>query len=67
MGDEEIYIKLEKDVQYALNSGNLNLAYEAYGAVKMARLLGVITSEQFFELNDRVVKNGIIRLSTNRY
>ena len=59
MDNNEIYAKLKKDIQYALNSKSLTLAYEAYGAAKMARLLDAITIEQFFELNDMVVTNGI--------
>lgn len=54
-----IFIELKKDVEYALNSKNLTLAYEAYGAAKMARKLGAITKEQFYEINDMVIVNGI--------
>ncbi len=54
-----IFNELKKDIEYALNSKSLTLAYEAYGAAKMARKLGAITKDQFFELNDMVIVNGI--------
>lgn len=59
MDNNEIYTKLKKDAQYALNSEILTLAYEVYGEAKMALLLNAITKEQFFELNDMVVTTGI--------
>lgn len=54
-----IFNQLKKEIEYALNSKSLNLAHQAYGAVKMARQLETITKEQFFELNDMVIVNGI--------
>ena len=54
-----IFNQLKKEIEYALNSKSLTLAYEAYGAVKMSFKLGAITKEQFFALNDMVIVNGI--------
>lgn len=54
-----IFVQLKKEIEYALNSKSLILAYQAYGAAKMARQLNAITSEQFYELNEMVVVNGI--------
>lgn len=54
-----VYVELKKDAEYALNSKSLTLAYEAYGMAKMARKLEVITKEEFYELNDMLIVNGI--------
>lgn len=54
-----IFNQLKKEIEYALNSKSLTLAYQAYGAAKMAFRLEAITKEQFFELNDMVIVNGI--------
>lgn len=54
-----IFNQLKKEIEYALNSKSLTLAYQAYGAAKMAFRLETITKEQFFELNDKVIVNGI--------
>lgn len=54
-----IYDELKKEIEYALNSKSLTLAYQAYGAAKMARKLSAITKEQFYELNEIVIVNGI--------
>ena len=56
---ESIYLQLKKEIEYALNSKSLTLAYQAYGAVKMAYRLEAISKEQFFTLNDMVIVNGI--------
>lgn len=55
----KIFNELKKEIEYALNSKSLTFAYQAYGAVKMACKLEAITKEQFFELNEIVVVNGI--------
>lgn len=55
----KIFDQLKKEIQYALNSKSLTLAYQAYGAAKMAWQLDAITKDQFFMLNDMVVVNGI--------
>lgn len=60
---ESIYLQLKKEIEYALNSKSLVLAYQAYGAVKTAYRLEAIGKEQFFALNDMVVTNGINKLS----
>lgn len=54
-----IFEQLKKESRYALNSKSLYLAYEAYGAVKMAFELEAITSVQFSELTDMLITNGI--------
>lgn len=54
-----IFNQLKKDAQYALNSKKLTLAYQAYGAAKTAFTLGVITKDEFYELNTMLVVNGI--------
>lgn len=48
-----------RETEYAMNSRNLLLMYEAYGAAKMARELGAISKDEFFELNEKLVRNGI--------
>ena len=55
----DIFNQLKKEIEYALNSKSRNLAYQAYGATKMAWRLKAIADEQFYELNDMVVTNGI--------
>lgn len=54
-----IFEQLKKEITYALNSKSLTLAYQAYGATKMAFNLGAITKDEFYELNTMVVVNGI--------
>lgn len=54
-----IYEDLLKEANYALNSKNLCLVHEVYGQAKMARKMCAISKEQFYELNDILVKNGI--------
>lgn len=54
-----IFEQLKKESRYVLNSKSLYLAYEAYGAVKMAFELEAITSVQFSELTDMLITNGI--------
>ena len=61
-----IFNQLKKEIEYALNSKNRNLAYQAYGAAKMAWHLDAITDEQFYVLNDMVVTNGINKPSVWR-
>ncbi len=57
--ENEIYKDLIKKADYALNSHSLDLVNETYGMTKMARHLNAITSEQFWELNEKLVRNGI--------
>ena len=54
-----IFDELNKQINYALDSKSKNLAYEALGAVKMARRLGVITKEQFLEAEHKIVTEGL--------
>lgn len=59
MNNNSIFNQLRKEIEYALNSKSLTLAYEAYGAAKMAWQLNAITKDEFFKLNNMVVVNGI--------
>ena len=54
-----MYEKLLKDAKYAKASRSLLLMYQTYGEAKMAAELGAITREQFWTLNDMLVKDGI--------
>lgn len=54
-----MYKKLLKEAKYAKASRSLLLMYEAYGATKMAEALGAISRDQFWTLNDMLVKDGI--------
>lgn len=53
------YNTLLKATKYALTSHSKDLVFETYGMAKMAFKLGAITKEQFFELNDMLIRNGI--------
>ena len=53
------YEHLLKQATYALKSHSRDLVYEAFGAAKMARNLGAITSEQMKTLNDMLVRHGL--------
>ena len=54
-----IYEDLLKEANYALSSKNLCLVHEVYGQAKMARKMCAISKEQFMQLNEMLVKNGI--------
>lgn len=54
-----MFEKLLKEAKYAKASRSLLLMYETYGATKMAAKLGAITNEQFWELNDMLVRDGM--------
>ena len=56
---DPIFHRLCIEAEYAMNSRNLLLMYEAHGAAKMARELGAISKDEFFELNKKLVRNGI--------
>ena len=56
---KEIWEQLQKRAEYARASRNLELMYETYGMVKMARELRAITKEQFDALNEKLVRKGI--------
>lgn len=59
MENSAIYNELIKRANYALASKSRDLVYETYGAAKMALKLEAITKEQFFELNEMLVHNGL--------
>lgn len=44
------------EANYALNSKSLNLVHEVYGQAKMARKMRAITKDQFYELNDKLIR-----------
>ena len=59
MTKDEVYLYLCDKAEYALNSRDIELMYEAYGMTKMALKLDAITMEHFNELNTKLVRNGI--------
>ena len=54
-----IFEMLKKEAAYALNSHNRDLVYQTYGMAQMAFSLEEISREQFYELNDELVTNGL--------
>ena len=54
-----IWKDLQQQTNYAVASRDKDLMHEAYGAAKMARKMCAISKEQFMELNNKLVKNGI--------
>ena len=54
-----MYEKLLKEAKFAKASRSLLLMYQTYGAAQTAEELGAITREQFWTLNDMLVKDGI--------
>lgn len=54
---EWLYQELKRRSNYAINSKSRNLVYETFGAAKMAFCLEAITREQFFSLNDLLIKD----------
>lgn len=56
---DPIFRSLCREAEYAMNSRNILLMYEAYGAAKMARELCAISKDEFFELNEKLVRSGI--------
>lgn len=56
---EEIFKQLLRKAKYAINSKSKNLAYQTYGEACMAKQLEAITKEQYFELNEILVVNGM--------
>ena len=55
----EIFKQLESEANYALLNCSNNLVYQTYGKTLMARELGAIRREQFNQLNNLLVVNGI--------
>lgn len=56
---ESVFCQLCTEARYAMNSRSILLMYQAYGATKMAWKLGAISNDEFFELNETLVRNGI--------
>lgn len=54
-----IFEQLEKEADYALNSRSRDLVYETFGKAKMAFNLKAISKEEFYRLNDKLVRNGL--------
>lgn len=59
MPNNRIFDDLEHRAKYALNSHSRDLAYEAYGAAKMAYRLAAITWDQFYQLQEVLVVHGL--------
>lgn len=55
----DIYKELKKEADYALNSHSCNLAYQTYGKALMAWELGAINDDEFYAINEKLVKNGL--------
>lgn len=51
--------QLEKEIQYAKNSKSIKLLYQALGAIKMARQLKAISTEEYLQLDRKCVYEGI--------
>lgn len=58
-----VFEQLKRECECALHNKSRCLAYEAYGAVRMAFELKAITSVQFNELADMIITNGINAVS----
>lgn len=56
---KDTYRDLLKEANDAIQSKSRALAHEIYGQAKMAYRCHVITGEQFWELNEILVVNGI--------
>lgn len=54
-----LFDNLKKESTYALQSKSRDLVYETYGSAKMACALGVISKDQFMEINYMLIKEGI--------
>ncbi len=54
-----LFDNLKKESTYALQSKSRDLVYETYGSAKMACALGVISKDQFMEINHMLIKEGI--------
>lgn len=56
---DQLYSKLEKDIEYAKRSKSRELLHEAYGALKMAYNLGAISYAEFTVLQIKAVREGL--------
>lgn len=61
---KEIWDDLVKRANYARACRDLNIMHEVYGEAKMARKMCAITQEQFMQLDEKLVKNGINKPSS---
>nr|DAP65493.1 MAG TPA: hypothetical protein [Caudoviricetes sp.] len=60
MYNENVFFEqLKRECECVLHNKSRCLAYEAYGAVRIAFELKAITSAQFIELADMIITNGI--------
>lgn len=58
--NENVFFEqLKRECECVLHNKSRCLAYEAYGAVRIAFELMAITSAQFIELADMIITNGI--------
>lgn len=55
----DIFKQLDKEANYALNSHSRDLVYETYGKAKMAFNLKAISKQEFYSLNDKLVRDGL--------
>ena len=60
MYNENVFFEqLKRECECVLHNKSRCLAYEAYGAVRIAFELKAISSAQFIELADMIITNGI--------
>lgn len=56
MQEFDAYGYLIEETKFAINSNNRDLVYKTYGKAEMARTLGAITYEQFWKINDVLIR-----------
>lgn len=56
---KDIFGELRKKASYALNSKSLVLVYQTYGEACMAYQLEAISKNEYFELNEMLICNGV--------
>lgn len=54
-----IYEQLIKEAKYSLNSHSRSLVYQTYGKALMAWKLKAISKDEFYTLNDMLVRYGL--------
>ena len=54
-----VYESLVKNADYALANLSRDLVYEVYGMAQMAYKLGGITKNEFYALNDKLIRDGL--------
>ncbi len=57
--ENRIFWKLKADADYAILSLSKELVYQTYGAASMARELHAITAEEFTELSQQLIYDGL--------